>query len=100
IILFVHEFVRKQLNCGPRTLAEIGALSGGGPDPLDKSPREAIAEALMRSIADFREALEAAEAAITALHRSGFIISSRTASTLSHCRCVCLSEVAASTRQQ
>jgi hypothetical protein len=75
-----RDFFRRQPNCGPRTLAEIGTLIGGWPEQLDKSAREAIAEALMRSVADFRQALEMAEEAISALHRGGFIISSRTAS--------------------
>jgi hypothetical protein len=79
IVRLGRDFFRRQPNCGPRTLAEIGKMIGGWPEQSDRSARETIAEALMLSVADFREALEMAEEAISALHRSGFIISSRTA---------------------
>lgn len=73
IASFGRDYFHGLPNCGPRTVAEIGALIGGW--PADHKPAlDAVASALAIAIADPEEAKVAAMDALIALRRAGYVI--------------------------
>jgi hypothetical protein len=73
-----REYFRRLRNCGPQTIREIGRLIGGWPN-VRPTPQAAIAQALAMSLPHTGEAerAELAADAISALCRSGYVVSPR-----------------------